>query len=74
VNWNLDIQYLRGSLHTVSTVVKYLSCLRNTVYQDSSSLTRIFYKELSTFYYFIFYGMLTAHKIANIVLRSIIWY
>jgi hypothetical protein len=38
-------------LKTVSTFVKYVSCLGDTVYQDSSSLTQLFCKELTAFYY-----------------------
>lgn len=32
----------------MSVSVKYVSCLRDAVYQVSISLTQLFYKELST--------------------------
>ena len=35
----------------MSASVKYVSCLRGAVYEDdSSSVTQLFYKELSTVY------------------------
>jgi len=55
VKWNLDTQYLWGSLTKVDSTVsafKYVSCLRDTIYQDFILLcTRLLYKKLSMFHY-----------------------
>jgi hypothetical protein len=52
----VTIEYKSGlpksrSDRIVSTFVKYVSCFGDNVYQDSSSLTQLFYKELSKCYY-----------------------
>jgi len=48
--WSVLLSSLRY-LCTVSTFCKQASCLGDNAYQDSSSHTQLFYKELSTFYF-----------------------
>jgi len=72
VNWNLIIPYLRVRLCTASTFVKYVRCLGDNVYQDTSSLAQIFYKEVYILVLHSFTPCKLCIKIANSVLCKIV--
>jgi hypothetical protein len=63
-------------LSDVSTFCKYLRCLGDNLYLDSSSYKQLFYTELPTFYYMTVVRHVNCVyvKVTNLVVCYIIWY